>query len=1351
MARGLLNLVFLLSITGCLCQKDCTGVNCPELHNCIEEVLDTGACCATCMRTGCMCEGYQYYDCLSAGFRSGKVPEGESYFVDFGSTECSCPKGGGRISCHFIPCPELPANCIELSEPSDGCIQCERVGCVHDGQKYEAGHSFQIDPCQVCHCPNEGGDLMCYPIPNCDPNLVSKPMLTTTAEEGVSERRNRDPIQHIFNHQGSRGRFNKHLPLHSDSNLPFKLRLRNVDEKEDDDEDYDYPPTDSLAPSLHDFAAPTESSIISVSRPDNFTPRRGVHRGAKQELREMFGIRKSTTDRPQFPFHKDSTERMRVRVHNDKPKNELFNPLKYKTDRERFILPVETTNRVGFSTHKDATEIQSFSLYRDNSNQDALTDDEQLEFPSKTTEGDTYTSQEDTTYSETVTDSPEPTTSPLWETTTLLQTTWDGLSETERQVHLLHIQPNTVETDDYEEEEEEEETITRESTKEKAAVLNETTSNDEHILSSPNPVKQSVTIPTKTLTEHGKSEAELEEEHKRLSVDHKEPSEHPVEHIKPLERQKPEAEHVQTSGEHNVELEGTHQWQVFSPVKFSPTSPPSNKQSHSLFNLREEEEKEADNTLTTHSGIEEGLVESCCVAGQKWAEENQHCNRMPVKTEDLNSVCGVVQKQCCSGALRESRCQAGMNAARAGHACEGNSPLCGEDSQMDCCNCCALGLRMRSEGKGCEAHQHLSYPCGHVFLMCCEEGEEGLAPPTIKKKLRPLPTALPKRVSDSHSPKQALSVGDVDPAANSLEDLEHDDRCQRFGALCHHTCINTRDSYLCACHPGYTLLQDGRTCVPENQEEDNRVSEEDRLLTAPPARPETTTQTLALHYPCAGNGPCSQHCSVVRGLAQCSCFPGFSLKADGHTCEDVNECVTNSHTCQADERCVNEIGGFVCERQISCSSGYQLRNGVCEDIDECVMRTHNCGTGFQCQNTDGSFTCNPKQRCLTGFTQDSHGNCIDIDECSSVREPCTTGFNCINTVGSYTCQRKIIMCSRGYHSSPDGARCVDVDECQTGTHRCGEGQICHNLPGSYRCDCQTGYQYDAIRQLCVDVNECWRYPGRLCAQTCDNTPGSYQCSCTTGFSLAFDGKNCEDVNECDNNPCSQECANIYGSYQCYCRVGYYLKEDGHTCEDIDECSQSIGNLCAFQCVNVPGSYNCACPPDGYSMTPNGRTCQDIDECDIGSHNCSASQTCFNIQGGFRCLSFACPDNYRRVSDTRCERVSCPNFQQCQTMPLRITYYQLSFQTNIVIPAQIFRIGPSPAYSGDNIIISIPRGNEEGYFSTRKLNSFTGAVYLHRQVREPRDFLIDVEMKLLRQGTFTTFLARIYVFITANSM
>uniref|UniRef100_A0A8C7VBV7 Fibulin 2 n=1 Tax=Oryzias sinensis TaxID=183150 RepID=A0A8C7VBV7_9TELE len=420
------------------------------------------------------------------------------------------------------------------------------------------------------------------------------------------------------------------------------------------------------------------------------------------------------------------------------------------------------------------------------------------------------------------------------------------------------------------------------------------------------------------------------------------------------------------------------------------------------------------------------------------------------------------------------------------------------------------------------------------------------------------------------------------------------------------------------------------------------------------------------------------------------------------------------------------------------------------DIDECAQRSHNCAVDSECVNTQGSFRCSPKARCAGGFIQDTQGNCVDIDECGTLTQTCNPRSSCINTVGSYICNRRII-CSRGYHASPNGSRCVDVNECESSLHQCGEGQLCVNLPGSYRCECQAGYQYDSFRRMCTDVNECWRYPGRLCAQTCVNTPGSYECSCTSGFRLSGDSKNCEDVNECLANPCSQECANIYGSYQCYCRQGYYLREDGKTCDDIDECSRSIGPLCTYKCVNVPGSYRCACPEYGYTMSSNGRSCIDIDECAAGVHNCSLADTCYNIQGSYRCLSLSCPQNYRKVSDTRCERISCPNYLECQNSPLRITYYYLSFQSNIVIPAQIFRIGPSPAYSGDNVIVTITQGNEENYFSTRKLNAYTGAVFLQRQVQGPRDFLITVEMKLWRQGAFTTFQARIYVFITANSL
>lgn len=170
--------------------QDCTGAECPPLENCIEEALEPGACCATCVQQGCACEGYQYYDCVvHGGFADGRVPAGQSYFVDFGSTECSCPPGGGKITCQFMLCPELPPNCIEAVEVADSCPQCGQVGCVHIGRKYAAGHTVHLSPCRACHCPDAGGELICYQLPGCQGNF-------SDAEEGDSERQYEDPYSY---------------------------------------------------------------------------------------------------------------------------------------------------------------------------------------------------------------------------------------------------------------------------------------------------------------------------------------------------------------------------------------------------------------------------------------------------------------------------------------------------------------------------------------------------------------------------------------------------------------------------------------------------------------------------------------------------------------------------------------------------------------------------------------------------------------------------------------------------------------------------------------------------------------------------------------------------------------------------------------------------------------------------------------------------------------------------------------------------------------------------------------------------------------------------------------------------
>ncbi|KAG9335463.1 hypothetical protein JZ751_004592 [Albula glossodonta] len=305
-------------------------------------------------------------------------------------------------------------------------------------------------------------------------------------------------------------------------------------------------------------------------------------------------------------------------------------------------------------------------------------------------------------------------------------------------------------------------------------------------------------------------------------------------------------------------------------------------------------------------------------------------------------------------------------------------------------------------------------------------------------------------------------------------------------------------------------------------------------------------------------------------------------------------------------------------------------------------------------------------------------------------------------------------------------RASDIDECKGPGGAC-DGHGCINLVGSYRCECKTGYTFNSISRVCEDINECRHYPGRLCAHKCDNILGSYKCSCMPGFKLSSDGRNCDDVNECESSPCSQECANVYGSYQCYCRRGYQLSDtDGNTCEDIDECALPTGgHICSYRCHNTGGN---------------------IDECVTGTHTCSVTETCFNVQGGFRCLSFDCPSNYRRAGETRCERLPCSQTSECLALPLRITPYYLTFPTNIPVPTNVFRMGPSNTVPGDDIQLAIVSGNEDGFFSTQRLSS-GGLIVVQKPITEPRDFLLTVELTLQRYGTLSTYLAKMHIFVT----
>ncbi|XP_035296746.1 fibulin-2 isoform X2 [Cricetulus griseus] len=1147
--------------------QDCTGAECPPLENCIEEALEPGACCATCVQQGCACEGYQYYDCVQGGFVDGRVPAGQSYFVDFGSTECSCPPGGGKISCQFMLCPELPPNCIEAVVVADSCPQCGQVGCVHNGHKYAAGHTFHLSPCRACHCPDAGGELICYQLPGCHGNF-------SDAEEGDSERQYEDPYsydQEVAEAETTMATVNEVQA--GAEGPPAALGGGNL-------------PPSSIRATPWPAALPRPTAAAALGPPASMQAKA---RRVTQEIDE------------EEEEEDEEEEEMEEMVVTEPP---------VAGDLGRLdSLPTTPPARPNLPVQEKEAEARAGP-------EENLIPDAQATPPSAGQEGAA------------------------------------PLSRSGPAGFIPSLATDSSPAD---------------------------------------PVKSSSHSTQSTLP--------------------------------------PDRAQVSPSPEVPKEI---------------PQRPQLRSQS------RAEEDTDPNSVHSVPRGgpdvSTKDLIETCCAAGQQWAIDNDECQEIPQNGAE-SDVCRIAQRHCCVSYLKEKSCMAGVMGAKEGEACGAeDNDTCGISLYKQCCDCCGLGLRVRAEGQSCESNPNLGYPCNHVMLSCCE-GEEPLIVPEVRRP--PEPEATPRRVSEAEmANREALSLGTEAELPNSLPGDDQDECLLLPGELCQHLCINTVGSYRCACFPGFELQGDGRTCRPDGGAPQLDTARE----SAPRSESaQVSPNTIPLPVPqpntCKDNGPCRQVCRVVGGTAMCSCFPGYAIMADGVSCEDINECVTDLHTCTRDEHCVNTPGSFQCYKTLTCEPGYALTDGECTDVDECVTGTHNCQSGFSCQNTKGSFYCQARQRCMDGFLQDPEGNCVDINECTSLLEPCRSGFSCINTVGSYTCQRNPLVCRRGYHANEDGSECVDVNECETGVHRCGEGQLCHNLPGSYRCDCKPGFQRDAFGRTCIDVNECWVSPGRLCQHTCENTPGSYRCSCAAGFILAADGKHCEDVNECEARRCSQECANIYGSYQCYCRQGYQLAEDGHSCTDIDECAQGAGILCTFRCVNVPGSYQCACPEQGYTMMANGRSCKDLDECALGTHNCSEAETCHNIQGSFRCLRFECPPNYVRVSETKCERTTCQDITECQTSPARITHYQLNFQTGLLVPAHIFRIGPAPAFAGDTISLTITKGNEEGYFVTSRLNAYTGVVSLQRSVLEPRDFALDVEMKLWRQGSVTTFLAKMYIFFT----
>uniref|UniRef100_A0A915EAS0 Uncharacterized protein n=1 Tax=Ditylenchus dipsaci TaxID=166011 RepID=A0A915EAS0_9BILA len=234
-------------------------------------------------------------------------------------------------------------------------------------------------------------------------------------------------------------------------------------------------------------------------------------------------------------------------------------------------------------------------------------------------------------------------------------------------------------------------------------------------------------------------------------------------------------------------------------------------------------------------------------------------------------------------------------------------------------------------------------------------------------------------------------------------------------------CIDTPNSYRCACKPGFNDLYPQRNPGHHCEEIKKKLD---------PCQAGT--------HDCHANAKCSNkqvndpsltvYAVDTSSEYTCTCLPGFLdksadiIKKPGRICIKPEKCETGGQVCSPNADCLNLADGFTCQ----CKSGYEDRSPnpakpgrTCVVKDPCA--NNNCDSAATCySSTNGGYTC----RCNSGYVDqvpavnmETQGrNCVKRHPCQDQNE-CQPPSECVEVYGGngYSCQ-----CPNGYvDSSPD--------------------------------------------------------------------------------------------------------------------------------------------------------------------------------------------------------------------------------------------------------------------------------------------------------------------------------------------